>query len=77
MAAMAAGGARPAVINAVNEEAVAAFLGKRLAFLDIAVIVARVMDRFDPPAPASLDDVFEIDRAARAHAGEAMERMAA
>jgi hypothetical protein len=35
------------------------------------------MDRFDPPAPASLDDVFEIDRAARAHAGEAMERMAA
>jgi 1-deoxy-D-xylulose-5-phosphate reductoisomerase len=76
-AAMAAGGARPAVINAVNEEAVAAFLGKRLAFLDIAVIVARVMDRFDPPAPASLDDVFEIDRAARAHAGEAMERMAA
>ncbi|WP_157217239.1 1-deoxy-D-xylulose-5-phosphate reductoisomerase [Flavisphingomonas formosensis] len=76
-AALVAGGARPAVLNAANEVAVAAFLGKRVAFLDIAAIVADVLDRFDPPPPATLDDVFEIDAGARREAGRAMEALAA
>ena len=55
MAALAAGGARPAVLNASNEIAVAAFLARRIGFLD----------RYDPAAPASVDDVLAIDAEAR------------
>ncbi|PTQ11614.1 1-deoxy-D-xylulose-5-phosphate reductoisomerase [Sphingomonas oleivorans] len=74
-AALAAGGARPAVLNAANEVAVAAFLERRVGFLDIAAVVAEVLERYDPPAPASLDDVFAIDSAARTRAAEVMERL--
>ena len=65
MAALAAGGARPAVLNASNEIAVAAFLARRIGFLDIAALVAHVLDRYDPVAPASVDDVLAIDAEAR------------
>ncbi|MFW2829952.1 1-deoxy-D-xylulose-5-phosphate reductoisomerase [Sphingomonas sp. ID0503] len=77
LAALKAGGARPAVLNAANEVAVAAFLGKRLGFLDIAAIVQEVLDDIDPPAPESLDDVFTVDALARAAAARRMERLAA
>jgi 1-deoxy-D-xylulose-5-phosphate reductoisomerase len=75
--AMEAGGARPAILNAANEEAVAAFLGKRIGFLDIAAIVAGVLDSYAPNAPTSLDDVFAIDKAARIKAQEHMDSYAA
>jgi 1-deoxy-D-xylulose-5-phosphate reductoisomerase len=65
MAALAEGGARPAVLNASNEIAVAAFLARRIGFLDIAALVAHVLDRYDPVAPASVDDVLAIDAEAR------------
>ena len=68
-----AGGARPAILNAANEIAVAAFLAGRIGFLDIALIVRKVLDRYDPLAPASLDDVFAIDAEARRSAQAAME----
>jgi 1-deoxy-D-xylulose-5-phosphate reductoisomerase len=74
---MEAGGARPAILNAANEEAVAAFLAKRIGFLDIAAIVGAVLDGYAPEAPASLDDVFAIDTAARAYAQNLMEKQAA
>ena len=70
---LTAGGARPAILNAANEIAVAAFLAGRIGFLDIALIVRKVLDRYDPPAPASLDDVFAIDAEARRSAQAAME----
>ncbi len=70
--ALNAGGARPAILNAANEVAVAAFLDRRIAFLDIAAIVEQTLDRYDPPAPAQIDDVIAIDRAARSHADAAM-----
>ncbi|WP_414902508.1 1-deoxy-D-xylulose-5-phosphate reductoisomerase [Sphingomonas flavalba] len=76
-AALAAGGARPAVLNAANEEAVAAFLSRRIGFLDIAAIVRDTLDGYDPPAPHRLDEVFAIDREARARARAAMEVLAA
>ncbi|MCZ4343259.1 1-deoxy-D-xylulose-5-phosphate reductoisomerase [Sphingomonadaceae bacterium G21617-S1] len=68
-----AGGAKPAILNAANEVAVAAFLDGRIGFLDIALIVRKALDRYDPPAPASLDDVFAIDAEARDTARVAME----
>jgi len=64
-AALTAGGAKPAILNAANEIAVASFLESRIGFLDIAALVGAVLSRYDPPAPASLDAVLEIDREAR------------
>ena len=68
-----AGGAAPAVLNAANEVAVAAFLAGQIAFTEISAIVARNLDFALPPAPASLDGVLEIDRAARARAAAMLE----
>ena len=62
------GGARPAVLNAANEIAVEAFLGKEIGFLDIASIAAETLQCCDPPPPASVEEVLAIDRAARAAA---------
>ena len=45
--ALAAGGAAPAVMNAANEVAVAAFLDRRIGFLDIAAIVADTLERVE------------------------------
>ncbi len=75
--ALMAGGARPAVLNAANEVAVAAFLARRVAFLDIAAIVSETLDRYDPLAPSSLDEVFAIDAGARCVAETAMKKVAA
>jgi 1-deoxy-D-xylulose-5-phosphate reductoisomerase len=63
--ALAQSGAKPAILNAANEIAVASFLESRIAFLDIASLVSEVLARYDPPAPLSIDDVLEIDREAR------------
>jgi 1-deoxy-D-xylulose-5-phosphate reductoisomerase len=64
-AAMEAGGARPAILNAANEVAVAAFLEGRIGFLQIAAIVADTLDRYDPGTPDNLDAVLDVDAGAR------------
>ena len=64
-AALAADGARPAILNAANEIAVAAFLAGRIGFLEIAAIVEDTLDRYDPPAPDSLEAVIAVDAQAR------------
>ncbi|MEP9360494.1 1-deoxy-D-xylulose-5-phosphate reductoisomerase [Sphingomonas sp. KR3-1] len=68
--ALEAGGARPAILNAANEVAVAAFLSGRLNFLEIAAISADTLARYDPVAPESLEAVWAIDAEARRIAGE-------
>lgn len=68
-----AGGAAPAVLNAANEVAVAAFLDGKLAFTRIAVVVEQVLARYAPSSPASLADVMAIDTAARAAARDVLE----
>jgi len=68
--ALDAGGARPAILNAANEVAVAAFLARCIGFLEIAAIVADTLDRYDPPAPETLDDVLLVDAETRRLAGE-------
>jgi 1-deoxy-D-xylulose-5-phosphate reductoisomerase len=72
-AALEAGGARPAVLNAANERAVAAFLERRAGFLDIAAIVEDSLAGYDPPAPTSLDAVLAIDAEARSYADRLLE----
>jgi 1-deoxy-D-xylulose-5-phosphate reductoisomerase len=68
-----AGGAAPAVLNAANEVAVAAFLAGQIGFTRIAAHVADVLETYAPSAPASLDDVFAVDSEARARARLLME----
>ena len=68
--ALRAGGAKPAILNAANEIAVASFLDNGVAFLDIAAIVGDTLQAYDPPAPRSLDEVLEVDGEARRHARE-------
>jgi 1-deoxy-D-xylulose-5-phosphate reductoisomerase len=75
--ALADGGARPAILNAANETAVAAFLEGRIGFLDIAAIVAEVLAQYEPDQPVNLDDVVAIDAAARDKAASMIKRMAA
>ena len=70
--ALDAGGARPAILNAANEIAVAAFLSGEIGFLSIAAVAEDVLSTFDPPVPTSLADVLEIDRAARVAALQAV-----
>lgn len=68
-----AGGAAPAVLNAANEVAVAAFLDGKLAFTHIAIVVEQVLARYAPPAPATLADVMAIDASARSAAQRQLE----
>lgn len=67
------GGAAPAVLNAANEIAVAAFLSGQTAFTRIAVMVEELIGRYAPAAPVSLGDVIAIDAEARRRAHELLE----
>lgn len=64
--ALEAGGAAPAILNAANEVAVAAFLDGRVGFLEIAAIVADTLARYQPEAPDTLEAVLAVDEEARA-----------
>ncbi|GAC1576355.1 MAG: hypothetical protein NVS3B5_07840 [Sphingomicrobium sp.] len=76
-AALEAGGSAPAILNAGNEIAVAAFLDRRIGFGDIAPLVERVLDRADPVAPRSVAEAIDIDARARDTARQIMTRIAA
>ncbi len=71
-AAGSAGGCVPAVFNAANEEAVAAFVAGELPFLGICDLLERVLDAADgwTADPATVADVLAAEEWARARAGE-------
>ena len=60
-----AGGTYPAVFNAANEVAVAAFLEGRLSFLGIAEVVEAALDAADGKAARDLAELVEADAGAR------------
>jgi 1-deoxy-D-xylulose-5-phosphate reductoisomerase len=62
---LARGGAGPTVLNAANETAVHAFLNGEIGFLDIAATVERTLERMPAVNLDSLDDVYNLDSAAR------------
>jgi 1-deoxy-D-xylulose-5-phosphate reductoisomerase len=62
------GGTAPAVLNAANEQAVAAFLDGRLPFLGIADVVGQVLAAHAPGTPRDISDVEEADAWARVDA---------
>jgi 1-deoxy-D-xylulose-5-phosphate reductoisomerase len=63
--ALEAGGDMPAVLNAANEVAVAAFLQGVISFPDIALIISRVMTDHTVQPLSSLEQVLAVDRDAR------------
>ena len=76
-AALEAGGAATIILNAANEEAVAAFLARRIGFLDIMRTVEDTAARANAAGPRSIAEVIDIDREARALANHLMREMAA
>jgi len=68
------GGVAPAVLNAANEKAVAAFLAGRMSFLGIVDTVAAVLAEAPRDAsPSSVEDIVQAEEWARVRAGELME----
>ena len=63
--ALRQGGSAPAVLNAANEEAVAAFLDERLGFLQIAELCEQALERIPSVEVCCLQDVLSADAAAR------------
>jgi 1-deoxy-D-xylulose-5-phosphate reductoisomerase len=75
--AIAAGGSAPAILNAANEVAVAAFLAGQIRFTRIAALVEETLARSnDAPRPASLDEVLAVDQSARRQALRLLENNA-
>jgi 1-deoxy-D-xylulose-5-phosphate reductoisomerase len=62
------GGTMPAVMNAANEVAAAAFLQKRIRFPEIWAVVEQVMTRHQPVAHPDLGAILRADQWARAEA---------
>ena len=82
---MEEGGLMGAAFNGAKEEALDAFLSRRIRFTEMAEVVGRTLDllsgdaglpRLGPDcAPASLEDVLETDRLAHRRAAEVVARM--
>jgi 1-deoxy-D-xylulose-5-phosphate reductoisomerase len=81
--ALSAGGGAPAAMNAANEIGVAAFLDRRIGFLDIAALVAETLDELNGAGDLAADDAAEplewaiaIDANARRVAAQVLSRFA-
>ncbi len=68
--ALRSGGTMPAVLNAANEVAVAAFLDGRIPFPGITRVIARTMEAHRVQPLASIEQVLAADREARRQAAE-------
>ncbi len=63
--ALRAGGSAATVLNAANEVAVEAFLGRAISFRRIPELIAEVLDRTPLRAVDGIDSLLEQDRVAR------------
>ena len=70
--AMSAGGTAPAILNAANEVAVAAFLDETIGFTDIPRLVERALSRVSARPADDLETILADDAAARRVADEAI-----
>ena len=71
---MEEGGVKPAVLNAANEIAVAAFLSEKIGFTDITSVVAATLDRFDTGNDLDLDAILAADARSREFALHEIDR---
>jgi len=72
--AIRTGGTTPAILNAANEIAVAAFLDKKIAFTGIPEIIAGVLDELPATADDTLDSILDADVRAREAASRLVTR---
>ena len=63
-------GLAPVVLNAANEVAVAAFLGKRVNFMDIAAVIESVLEQVESGDAGDLEQILAVDALARVRAHE-------
>jgi 1-deoxy-D-xylulose-5-phosphate reductoisomerase len=79
--ALETGGAAPTILNAANEVAVAAFVGRRLGFGGIAALVEATLDAADRrnamAEPQNIDEALAVDQLARSLALELLPEIAA
>ncbi|MEN6621362.1 MAG: 1-deoxy-D-xylulose-5-phosphate reductoisomerase [Smithella sp.] len=68
------GGTMPAVLNAANEIAVGAFLGREIKFIDLPGIIDKVLNMHKSVKEPSLGDILHADEWARMHTKELLER---
>ncbi|HKB58678.1 MAG TPA: 1-deoxy-D-xylulose-5-phosphate reductoisomerase [Gallionellaceae bacterium] len=73
--ALRAGGTAPAVLNAANEVAVAAFLERKIPFLAIPRLIEQVLAALPVTPVMALEDVLTADQAAREVAARLMPAM--
>ncbi|WP_368506099.1 1-deoxy-D-xylulose-5-phosphate reductoisomerase [Alkalihalophilus sp. As8PL] len=59
------GGTLPTVLNAANEEAVAAFLDGKISFLEIEHFIEQALERHDKINQPTLENIKEVDRETR------------
>jgi len=62
------GGTSFSILNATNEECVAAFLDGRISYIQIYEIISKVLDRIEIKTVQSLQDIYESDKASRLEA---------
>ncbi len=73
--ALRLGGVKPAVLNAANEVAVAAFLDGKIAFTHIPVVVAATIERSGQGDDMELKAILAADDEARSLAAEEVHRL--
>jgi 1-deoxy-D-xylulose-5-phosphate reductoisomerase len=73
-AALAAGGTAPAILNAANEVAVAAFLDQTLPFLAIADLIEETLAAIPATPVSDLESLIYADLTARQRAQRIMQR---
>jgi 1-deoxy-D-xylulose-5-phosphate reductoisomerase len=66
--ALEMGGTAPAVLNAADEIAVGEFLGRKISFTDVPLIIRDTLAAHDPVPADSVEAVLEADRWAREYA---------
>jgi len=75
--ALTLGGTAPAILNAANEIAVAAFLDEKLSFLDIANVIDATLSAISAEPVRDLDVLLAVDHQARHKAQEFVNKMGA
>ncbi len=69
------GGIKPCVMNAANEIAVAAFMKKKISFMQIPEVISNTIETFKNEPATSIDQLIGFDSAARQQATEQVERL--
>ena len=72
--ALEAGGSAPCILNAANEVAVASFLNNEVGFLEMSDVLEHALDSVAHVAKPELEELFELDKAARQAAADRIKR---